>query len=179
MGDLKYKNRRADLVFNCLAVREEVHYAEFDSVVDPENSVRAMRGIVSEKTESSLTLQCVPLYTLLLALENPTVNWFILDIEGAEYQVLQTIPWHLVDIEMISVETDLAGLVMPGSRQEIIHYMKSQGYVHRREVLRAEESLRLFTCRVHGSTSTVGEVKDDLFVRSDVYQRYHKERDEL
>ena len=125
MGDLKYKNRRADLVFNCLAVREEVHYAEFDSVVDPENSVRAMRGIVSEKTESSLTLQCVPLYTLLLALENPTVNWFILDIEGAEYQVLQTIPWQLVDIEMVSVETDLAGLVMPGSRQEIIDYMKS------------------------------------------------------
>ena len=131
MGDLKYKNRRADLVFNCLAVREEVHYAEFDSVVDPENSVRAMRGIVSEKTESSLTLQCVPLYTLLLALENPTVNWFILDIEGAEYQVLQTIPWHLVDIEMISVETDLAGLVMPGTREDIIHYMRSQGYQHR------------------------------------------------
>ena len=30
-----------------------------------------------------MTLQCVPLYTLLLALGNPTVNWFILDIEGA------------------------------------------------------------------------------------------------
>ena len=56
-------------------------------------------------------------------MDNPTVNWFILDIEGAEYQVLQTIPWHLVDIEMVSVATDLAG-----SRQEIIDYMKSQGY---------------------------------------------------
>ena len=77
--------------------------------------------------------------------------------------MLQTIPWHLVDIEMVSVETDLAGLVMPGSRQEIIHYVKSQGSP-RREILRAEESLRLFTCGVHGSTSTVGEVKDDLFV---------------
>ena len=68
---------------------------------------------------------------MLLALGNPTVNWFILDIEGAEYQVLQTIPWHLVDIEMISVETDMAGVVMPGSRQEIIDYMTSRGYVHR------------------------------------------------
>ena len=75
-------------------------------------------------------MQCVPLNTLLLAMGNPTVNWFILDIEGAEYQVLQTIPWHLVDIEMISVETDLAGVVMPGSRQEIISFMKSQGYEH-------------------------------------------------
>ena len=77
-----------------------------------------------------MTLQCVPLYTLLLAMGNPTVNWFILDIEGAEYQVLQTIPWTLVDIEMISVETDLAGEIVPGSRQEIIDYMKSQGYHH-------------------------------------------------
>ena len=77
-----------------------------------------------------MTLQCVPLCTLLLAMGNPTVNWFILDIEGAEYQVLQTIPWTLVDIEMISVETDLAGEIMPGSRQEIIDYMKSQGYHH-------------------------------------------------
>ena len=77
-----------------------------------------------------MTLQCVPLYTLLLAMGNPTVNWFILDIEGAEYQVLQTIPWTLVDIEMISVETDFAGELMPGSRQEIIDYMKSQGYHH-------------------------------------------------
>ena len=86
---------------------------------------------LQEKTETSTTLQCLPLYSLLLALGNPTVNWFILDIEGAEFQVLQTIPWHEVDIEMISVETDLAGLVMPGSRQEIIDYMKSQGYLHR------------------------------------------------
>ena len=31
-----------------------------------------------------MTLQCIPLYTLLLAMDNPTVNWFILDIEGAE-----------------------------------------------------------------------------------------------
>ena len=156
MGDLQYKNRRADLVFNCLAVRDKVHYAEFDSVVDVENSVRAMRGIVSEKRPTSLTLQCVPLYTLLLALDNPTVNWFILDIEGAEYQVLQTIPWHLVDIEMISVETDLAGVVMPGSRQEIIDYMKSQGYLHRRDLLRAGESLRFLLSGSTGPSAAWG-----------------------
>ena len=33
-----------------------------------------------------------------------------------DLKVLKTIPWDLVDIEMISVETDLAGLVMEGSR---------------------------------------------------------------
>ena len=38
------------------------------------------------------SLQCVPLYTMLAALGHPTVNWFILDIEGAEFQVLREKP---------------------------------------------------------------------------------------
>ena len=146
---LRFKNRKAVSVYHCLSVRPEAHYVEFDTS-SALTEVNAMAGIVKvsltkfsltdsqsplsslqEKTETSLTLQCLPLYTLLLALGNPTVHWFILDIEGAEFQVLQTIPWHSVDIEMVSVETDMAGLVMPGSREEIIEYMKSQGYQHR------------------------------------------------
>ena len=99
--------------------------------MDEETDLRAMGGIVPQEGPGTVTLQCLPLYTLLLAVGNPTVHWFILDIEGAEFQVLQTIPWHSVEIEMVSVETDMAGLVMPGSREEIIDYMKSQGYQHR------------------------------------------------
>jgi hypothetical protein len=45
-------------------------------------------------------IQCFPLYSLLLALGNPTVNLFILDVEGAEYMVLKNLPWHKVDIEV-------------------------------------------------------------------------------
>ena len=47
----------------------------------------AMMGIVPEQTATSVLHQCIPLYTLLAALGNPTVHWFILDIEGAEFQV--------------------------------------------------------------------------------------------
>ena len=47
-----------------------------------------MGGIVPEQTATSFQHQCIPLYTLLAALGNPTVHWFILDIEGAELQVL-------------------------------------------------------------------------------------------
>ena len=46
-----------------------------------------MGGIVPEKTDTTFQHQCIPLYTLLAALGNPTVHWFILDIEGAEFQV--------------------------------------------------------------------------------------------
>ena len=41
-------------------------------------------------------LQCMPLYTILLAMGNPTVHYFSLDIEGAEFPVLKTIPWDKV-----------------------------------------------------------------------------------
>ena len=51
--------------------------------------------------------EVVPLYyhmtmlSLLLALDKPKVNYFSLDIEGAELQVLRSLPWHLVDIEVL------------------------------------------------------------------------------
>ena len=41
------------------------------------------------------------LLSLLLAMDKPKVNYFSLDIEGAELQVLRSMPWHLVDIEVL------------------------------------------------------------------------------
>ena len=60
-------------------------------------------------------MQCFPLYSLLLALGNPTVNLFVLDIEGFELAVLESIPWDKVDIEVLDVETDLAGIFQKGT----------------------------------------------------------------
>lgn len=60
-------------------------------------------------------MQCLPLYSLLLALGNPTVDFLSLDIEGAEFQVLKTIPWDKVDIRALSVKTQFAGDVLGGS----------------------------------------------------------------
>ena len=160
---LKYVNRQVPVAWECLALEPNPHYVEFDfntTVVIEELDRMAMPGIVAQKSSSSHTMQCIPLYSLLLAMANPTVHWFILDIEGAEYQVLQTIPWDKVDIEMVSVETDLAGLVMKGSRQDIIDYMARQGYIHR--VHKAWEQISHF----------VDEPKDDLFIRKDVAERY-------
>jgi hypothetical protein len=59
-----------------------------------------------------LQIQCFPLYSLLLALGNPTVNLFILDVEGAEYMVLKNIPWHKVDIE-VSLNLPEVSLTLP------------------------------------------------------------------
>jgi hypothetical protein len=68
-----------------------------------------MSGLVPKHDEEELSkglsynLQCFPTYSLLMALGNPTVNYFSLDIEGAEFLVLQSIPWEMVDIEVMGI----------------------------------------------------------------------------
>ena len=76
--------------------------------------------------------------------------------------MLRTIPWDKVDIEVVSVETNLAGVVMEGSRQEILAYMRARGYTHRRHL--------------SGSGGPGRPVKDDLFIREDVVHKYELAR---
>ena len=45
-------------------------------------------------------------------------------------QVLQTIPWDKVDIEVMTIETNHAGEIFPGTRQEIKDYLADKGYVY-------------------------------------------------
>ena len=90
-----------------------------------------MAGIAPQEREDTYDMQCFPLYSLLLAAAgNITVNYFSLDIEGAEFLVLQTIPWDRVDIEVLTVETNHAGEVFPGTKEEIREYLADKGYVY-------------------------------------------------
>ena len=47
-----------------------------------------------------INVTCIPLYTILLAMGNPTVDFFSLDVEGAESDILKTIPWRKVRIKV-------------------------------------------------------------------------------
>ncbi|KAG0729173.1 Transposon TX1 uncharacterized protein [Chionoecetes opilio] len=49
-------------------------------------------------------VQCFPLATYLLALNVTTVDYFSLDVEGAEFDVLKTIPWEKVDIKAVDAD---------------------------------------------------------------------------
>ncbi|KAF7994766.1 hypothetical protein HCN44_004238 [Aphidius gifuensis] len=69
-------------------------------------------------------VQCFPLASYIAALEIKTVDYFSLDIEGDEMSILKTIPFNLVDIKTLSVEFTHA----ENDRQEMIDYMKLQGY---------------------------------------------------
>ena len=45
-------------------------------------------------------VQCFPLYSILLAVGRTRVDFLSLNVEGAELQVLSTIPWHRIDIKV-------------------------------------------------------------------------------
>ena len=61
-------------------------------IVEPLEPAPAQEGLVNAT--------CLPLYSILLALDNPRVDYFSLDIEGNELEVLKTIPFDKVDIKV-------------------------------------------------------------------------------
>jgi len=52
---------------------------------------------------------CFPLYSILLSLGNPEVDYFSLDVEGAEWTIIKSLPWDKVNIHIISLENYYLG----------------------------------------------------------------------
>ena len=65
-----------------------------------------------------------------MALGNPTVDYFSLDIEGAEYNVLRTIPFNRTRINLFGVEINHAGEIFNGTEQDIDGLMSANGFIH-------------------------------------------------
>ncbi|XP_023342585.1 uncharacterized protein LOC111712248 [Eurytemora carolleeae] len=159
------KHRKAHSIQTCLATQTKPHLVNFelDAITKDKNGVSSsMGGIITDeffdpKSSTIVKMQCMPLYTILLALGNPTVHYISLDIEGAEFPVLKTIPWDKVDIQALSIETHMGGIVFPGSRLDIIRYMESVGYRH-------IENGHVGT---NENRERIGTI-DDLFVRKNI-----------
>lgn len=146
----------------CLGTERRPHFSPF--LEEPEEGL--MGGLVPDRVGvydqeqgkvPTYKLQCYPLYSLLKAVGSPTVNLFSLDIEGAEYQVLRTVPWDKVDIEVLLIELVHVGLIFPGSKEDVVNYLDSVGYQ--------------FIMTV---------AKDDLFIRKDLLgSKYNVDVDQM
>ena len=51
----------------------------------------------------------------MLALGNPIVDYFSLDVEGSEFPILKSLDWDNVNISVISVEMNHAGDIFEGT----------------------------------------------------------------
>jgi len=132
------KERNAFSINCCLATDKHAQMVKFDTAdvygaIDDENDQHnsKWRQIKTDwapsflhkeiKRETVLT-QCFPVYSILLSMEQPRVDFFSLDIEGAEMAVLKTIPFDKVDIEVFLIETDKTNVT------ELAGFMSHAGY---------------------------------------------------
>jgi len=165
-----FKNRNATHIQTCLSTITKPQTVIFDAVGSIRNETHreSMGGISHTKREGEyFMMQCLPLYSILLAMGNPTVNYFSLDVEGAEFPILKSIPWDKVDIQVMSIETHLLNKLFPGDRDELIAYMASVGYNH----------VPWGHTKQNENRKSMG-TRDDMFVKKGIELRMTKEEKE-
>ncbi|XP_046641070.1 protein Star-like [Daphnia pulicaria] len=103
------RNRKAFTSPACLSTKP------FPMEVVYNGTAKTLGAIIEEKdvkqpqsqhkdTENIYKMQCFPLYSILLAIGRTDVDYFGLDVEGAEYKILKTIPWHKVNMKTVTAE---------------------------------------------------------------------------
>jgi len=128
LAKIRSKNRKAWLVPACLSTKKETMYVTFAAFGHVGHILdEADNHEVNSKQNQLVNVTCLPLYSILMALDNPSIDYFSLDVEGSELDILKTIPFDSVDIKTLSVEffhLDEKG----ATNDEMKTYMISQGY---------------------------------------------------
>ncbi|XP_054275984.1 protein Star-like [Macrosteles quadrilineatus] len=122
-----HKNRRAWLSPTCLSKTTHPQVVSFKQDF---NVGRISDKNIGEERPGYVDVQCFPLYSYLLAMNITHVDYFSLDVEGDELNVLKTIPWDKVDIDTLSVEF----VHVNDGKDSIRDFMTSKGYVVAAEV---------------------------------------------
>ena len=81
-----------------------------------------------------IQVQCFPLYSVLAAIGNPHIDYFSLDIEGAEVPVLENLPWDRVNMTLLSIEVNHLDEIFPGDYTYLKTFLEHRGYKYKRTV---------------------------------------------
>ncbi len=90
------------------------------------------------------TVQCIPLYTMLAALELKTVDYLSLDVEGLELEILKTVPFDKVTFKVMTIEH----WSIPGGVKPLKDFLERKGY---RFIKTMEDSATRDSLYVHES----------------------------
>lgn len=128
--ELKWKNRKAYTLNACLSLRK---YPVMETFLAA--SIPVLGRVVNpsenrKKKQVYVEVQCFPLYSVLLALNQLQVDYFSLDIEGTERSLLDSIPWDKIDIKLFSLEYNH----WLGGKKNLTSYMKDKGYENVKEI---------------------------------------------
>ena len=143
LSQLIRKRRNAWIFPYCLSPIKAPTVVEFDALAEYGGIINYVKGVkkapgninanytsayLGPSWRKTLKIQCFPLYSVLQALGLPAIDYFSLDIEGAEYPVLKTVPFQNVDIKMFGVEVEHAGKIFEGTENDITNLLKTNGY---------------------------------------------------
>ncbi|XP_059088621.1 protein Star-like [Tigriopus californicus] len=120
-GCLSISNQSAKVTFDGADVFGTIKKNKSD-LTRGEAALEQNRAGLDKNHRSTYVVQCFPLYSLLLALGNPEVDYFSLDVEGSEMDVLRTIPWDKVRIKTLTIEVEHS------DAQMITTFMETNGY---------------------------------------------------
>jgi len=73
-------------------------------------------------------IDCIPLHVILKRAHVEHINFFILDVEGGEFEVLQSIQWAHTAFDVLCIETETVNRPA-GYADKITKYLKDRGYV--------------------------------------------------
>jgi FkbM family methyltransferase len=87
-------------------------------------------GVEFEKAENTATISCIPMSQLLADLSITHIDFFSLDVEGAELAVLETIDFNAVRIDVIIAESRNRLCQDPCPKRDAVRkLMKTSGYI--------------------------------------------------
>ncbi|CAL4124962.1 unnamed protein product [Meganyctiphanes norvegica] len=115
------KNRKAWSINTCLSSKPYPNTVLFEQHF---NIGKISKLSPSSNKKGYTQVQCLPLFSILLAMNITTVDYFSLDVEGLELEVLETIPWDHVKIRTLSVEFQHG----KGGKYSLVNYMLQKGY---------------------------------------------------
>ncbi|XP_060595393.1 protein Star-like [Ruditapes philippinarum] len=121
---LMNKNRKAYAINACLS---EKNYSSVETF-NVGNKDYLGGSVVQKETHNLLPqhirVKCHPLILILQAINRFEVDYFSLDIEGAEYGVLSLLPWERIKVNIFSIEHNK----WPGGKLNLIKFMEKRGY---------------------------------------------------
>lgn len=125
---MEAKKRKAYLSPSCLSIKPYpimVSFKQASNVGKISEHPPGYRGL------GHVDVQCFPVYSYLLALNRTKVDYFSLDVEGSELDVLRTIPFEKLDIRTMSVEF----VHVKEGKNAVRKFIEQQGYVVHSEVI--------------------------------------------
>ncbi|KAK3861236.1 hypothetical protein Pcinc_032747 [Petrolisthes cinctipes] len=132
---LLQKQRKAFAARFCLAEKPYLYKTKFwlspdfvkDNIAFGAVGSRVYDKVQAAERESGslVNVLCIPVASLLIALDVTYVDLFVVDVEGSEWGVLDNFPFHQITVDMLAVERKDKG---QEDRKAFIKMVRSKGF---------------------------------------------------